>query len=206
MHLNPAFRSAPTGQHLAFARERAFGVLVSGGPDGPLAAHIPFVVSEDGGLVEAHLMRSNPLARHIAGGAEALLIVSGADGYVSPDWYGVEDQVPTWNYVAVHLRGEARTLPEASLRGHLERLSRSLEERFRDKHPWTPDKLAPQTAARLMRMIVPLEMTVRHVDGTWKLNQNKASATRLSAADAIEASPVGLETAMLAGLMRRTAD
>jgi transcriptional regulator len=33
------------------------------------------------------------------------IIVSGPDGYVSPDWYEMKDQVPTWNYVTVHLKG-----------------------------------------------------------------------------------------------------
>ena len=46
------------------------------------------------------------MARAIANGAAVRLIVEGPEGYISPDWYGVADQVPTWNYVAVHLVGK----------------------------------------------------------------------------------------------------
>jgi len=60
--------------------------------------------------VHAHLVRSNPIAQCLrAGERKAVLAVSGPDAYVSPDWYArMPDQVPTWNYVAVHLRGTRR--------------------------------------------------------------------------------------------------
>ncbi|MGL6209373.1 MAG: FMN-binding negative transcriptional regulator, partial [Paracoccaceae bacterium] len=87
MHPNPAFRSASRDANLAFARSRGFGVLTVNGAEGPLCAHIPFEVSEDGTEVRLHLARSNPIAR--AGlPVAAVMVVSGADAYVSPDWYG----------------------------------------------------------------------------------------------------------------------
>ncbi|MEM8657872.1 MAG: FMN-binding negative transcriptional regulator, partial [Pseudomonadota bacterium] len=48
MHPNAAFRKPTRDQNIAFARERAFGVLTLAGPDGPLASHVPFVLSPDG--------------------------------------------------------------------------------------------------------------------------------------------------------------
>ena len=117
MHPNPVHRPATPERNLAFARERGFGVLAVAGDEGtggPLLSHIPFLVAEGGGAVHAHLVRANPIARLLAAGERpAVLAVSGPDGYVSPDWYGPEpDQVPTWNYVAVHLRGTLRLRPE----------------------------------------------------------------------------------------------
>lgn len=202
MHPNPAFRQTAREANLAFARARGFGVLAVAGDEGPLLSHVPFVLDAEGGAAGLHLVRSNPIARRLAAGPlPAVLAVSGPDGYVSPDWYGVADQVPTWNYVAVHLRGALELLPAEALRPHLDRLSAAFEERLLPKKPWTADKMEPGALARMMRMILPCRLTVATVDGTWKLNQNKDEAARLGAAAAIEGSS-GQELARLAALMR----
>ena len=207
MHPNPVHRPATPEQNLAFARERGFGVLVvSGetGAGGPLLSHIPFLVVEGGGAVHAHLVRSNPTARLLAAGDRtAVLAVSGPDGYVSPDWYGAEpDQVPTWNYVAVHLRGTLRLRPEETLRPHLDALSWRNERELRPKPPWRTSKVSEERLTSMMRAIVPVELTVETVDGTWKLNLNKADETRLRAAGHVEAEGFGQEVSRLARLMR----
>jgi transcriptional regulator len=200
MHPNPIFREDDQARALVTARERGFGVLTAPGPDGVLASHLPFVL--EAATVAAHLSRGGALARHLRRGpAEALLIVSGPDAYVSPDWYGADDQVPTWNYVAVHLRGPVRLLPDEALRPHLERLSAVHEARLA-KRPWTMDKMTPGLPERMMRQIVPIEMTVASIDATFKLNQNKPAAVRLAAADAVEGAGYGHEPGALAALMR----
>lgn len=182
MHPNPAFRQTPEAENLAFARARGFGVLTVNGPDGPLAAHVPFVLGD--GVADLHLARSNPIAR-AALPAPAVLIVSGADGYVSPDWYGAEDQVPTWNYVAVHLRGVLEPVAGDALRGHLDDLSAEFEGRLLPKAPWTSDKMSDGAMERMMRMILPFRLRITAVDGTWKLGQNKTPAQRAGAADGL---------------------
>jgi transcriptional regulator len=200
MHPNPAFREDDQARALVTARERGFGVLTVAAADGVLASHVPFVLEATS--VAAHLSRAGAVARHLRQGpAEALLIVSGPDAYVSPDWYGVDDQVPTWNYVAVHLRGRVRLLPDEALRLHLERLS-AVHEAHLAKRAWTMDKMTPGLAERMMRQIVPIEMTVARVEATFKLNQNKAEAVRLAAADAVEGAGYGHEPGALAALMR----
>lgn len=201
MHPNPAFREEDQARALVAARRRGFGVFTAAGPDGVLASHAPFVL--DATTVAAHLSRAGALARHLREGpVEALLIVSGPDAYISPDWYGMEDQVPTWNYVAVHLRGSLRLLPDEALRPHLDRLSAEHEARLAPKRPWTMDKMTPGVAERMMRQIVPVEMAVASVEATFKLSQNKPDAARLAAAEAVAGSGHGHETVALATLMR----
>lgn len=206
MHPNPVFRRQSREWALAFARERGFGALTVAGPEGVLAAHVPFVLDED--RVLAHLVRVNPLARHLRDRpADALLIVSGPDGYVSPDWYGEAQMVPTWNYVAVHLRGELRLLDDAALRPILDRLSHAFETRLAPKPPWKTDKVDDGLLNRMMRQIVPVEMSLEAVDSTAKLNQNRRDAARAGAAAALAAggSP-GMETETLAALMQEAMD
>jgi transcriptional regulator len=188
MHTNPAFRTTATEANLTFARNRGFGILTLNGPDGPLAAHIPFLISADGTTLDLHLARSNPIARSPLP-AKALIAVSGPDAYISPDWYGVPDQVPTWNYVAVHLRGTLREMPAETLRQHADALSARFEADLLPKKPWVSGKMTGGVMDRMMRMIVPFRMNIEVVDGTWKLNQNKDAAVRLAAANALSVQP-----------------
>ncbi|MXQ08127.1 FMN-binding negative transcriptional regulator [Alphaproteobacteria bacterium GH1-50] len=198
MHPNPAFRAEDRARNVAFARERAFGVLAVNAPDGPLLSHIPFALNEAGNAADLHLVRSNPIAR--LGAVQAVIAVSGPDGYVSPDWYGVADQVPTWNYVAVHLRGRLEPLDHGEMRAMLDRQSADYETRLAPKTPWTTDKMTPQVLDRMMRQILPFRMTVERIDGTWKLGQNKPVEARRAAAAQIS-SGLGHELDRLRRLM-----
>lgn len=193
MHPNPAFRHTSRQNNLAFARARGFGVLaVSGGAEGaqdagPLMSHVPFLLDEVGRSLDLHLVRSNPIARLLRRGAvPARIAVSGPDGYVSPDWYGVPDQVPTWNYVAVHITGTLELRPDAELPLLLARQSADQEARLAPKIPWSLEKMTPEALEKMMRMIVPVRLRVGQVEGTWKLSQNKPAAARLGAALGLE--------------------
>ncbi|MCY3829495.1 MAG: FMN-binding negative transcriptional regulator [Rhodospirillaceae bacterium] len=206
MHPNPVFRQVSREANLAFATERSFGVLAvdAGDAAGPLLSHIPFLLAGDGRVVHAHIVRSNPIARCLAKGERpAVLAVSGPDGYVSPDWYEAgADLVPTWNYVAVHLRGRLRLRPEETLRPHLDALAAQFEHRLLPKPPWRTSKVPDRHLQAMMRAILPVELDVESVDGTWKLNQNRTDEARLNAARHLEKDGDGMETGRLAGLMR----
>ena len=201
MHPNPIFHDAETAQNLDFARARGFGVLAVAGDGAPLISHVPFLLSQDGHWVELHLVRSNPIVRALKTSRLARIVVSGPDAYVSPDWYGVEDQVPTWNYVAVHLEGKLELRPAEELRDLLDRQSAFYESQLLPKPPWSTDKMNPEALDRMMRMIVPTRMRVTGVDGTWKLSQNKPDVAREAVAKQIESGP-GAEQQALAALMR----
>ena len=203
MHPNPIFRNEAEARHIALAQSRAFGILSINSEPSPLLAHIPFQISDDGKMLEAHLVRSNPIARALKDGPlSAAIAVQGPDGYISPDWYGVDDQVPTWNYAAVHLRGVIELLPDEDLRPILERLSDAMEMRLLPKSIWKIDKVSPDALTKLLRQIVPIKMNVETIDGTWKLNQNKSADARLGAADALEKTGFGLGLGELAQWMR----
>lgn len=197
MHPNPIFRDAEVAANLAFAAARGFGMLTAAGADGPVAAHVPFLLGE--GFVDLHLARSNALARLAAG--PAMIAVSGPDCYISPDWYGIADQVPTWNYVAVHLRGVLEPLPETELRRIVDDLSAQHEARLLPKKPWVSAKMGEGVMERMLRMILPFRLHLTGVDGTWKLNQNKTPEVRAATVAALEAQ-ADAGSAAIAALMR----
>ncbi|WP_299684248.1 FMN-binding negative transcriptional regulator [uncultured Tateyamaria sp.] len=202
MHPNPIFHTESDARNLDFARARAFGVLAVSDADGPMLAHVPFLIDEAGTQVGLHLVRSNPIARALKTPLKARIAVSGADGYISPDWYGIDDQVPTWNYVAVHLTGVLELRPHDEMRDLLDRQSKHFEDQLAPKPPWKTGKMTPDVLERMMRQIVPCRMDITGVDGTWKLNQNKADEVRLRAADHVDAFGMGQEVRLLAALMR----
>ncbi|WP_299047798.1 FMN-binding negative transcriptional regulator [uncultured Tateyamaria sp.] len=203
MHPNPIFHDQTTDRNIAFARERAFGMLAVNGEDGPMMSHVPFLIDERGAQLDLHLVRSNPIARAVVKvPMRAKIAVSGADGYISPDWYEVPDQVPTWNYIAVHMAGTLERLPQEQMRDMLDRQSKHFEDQLLPKSPWKTAKMTPEVLEKMMRQIVPFRMTIDAVDGTWKLNQNKPDEVRLRAADYVDAYGIGQETRLLAALMR----
>ena len=201
MHPNPIYHHAEAQQNLDFARERGFGMLAINEAGTPLLSHVPFLLNATGDVVDLHLVRSNPIARVLQAPVEAKIAITGGDSYISPDWYGVPDQVPTWNYVAVHLTGVLERRPQEELRDVLDRQSAFYEERLLPKPPWTTEKMTPSALDKMMRQIVPCRMQITGIDGTWKLSQNKPDAVRERAAKKMTTNGFGNEVGMLSAQM-----
>lgn len=185
MHPNPAFRHDDQDLFEAMIDEIGFGMVFAATPDGPRVAHTP-LLSNGNGTVRFHLARGNALVRHLDGGT-GLILVNGPDGYVSARWYDDDQQVPTWNYVALELEGIARRLDESALVGILEDLTERHEARIVVGQPWTMDKLSADTRRRLLGAIVGFELQVRAWRPTFKLSQNKPVDERSRLADGLEA-------------------
>lgn len=205
MHPNQAFRGETDERNLQFAKQRGFGTIAISTTGAPMFSHVPFVVADDSTYVELHLVRSNPMARSLDTPQPAKLSIQGPDSYVSPDWYGMADQVPTWNYVAVHLTGTLTALPDTELAGILERESAFFEQKLTPKEPWVMDKVEPDALSKMMRAIMPCRLEIETVDGTWKLNQNKPKDVRNRAAVQIANAGLGTETESLARYQREAA-
>ena len=199
MHPYPAFRDDSDAKNLTFARHRGFGTLSVNGEHGPEVIHIPFLLSESGDHADFHLARFNPIAR--AGQGPGVLTVTGPNGYVSPDWYEMEDQVPTWNYVAVHLRGDLEALPIDALSDLIDRQSAFFEEKLAPKPPWTAEKMSDGVKDQMMKAIRPFRLSIKVIDGIWKLNQNKPDDVRLRASKKI-GEGVGSDLDVLTEWMR----
>src|SRR5277367_6698621 len=119
----PAFnRVSDTAKINEFVHANSFATLVTHGPEGPFASHLPFVYeeSEGGGLLRCHMARANEQWRHIEANPEMLCIFLGPHSYISPSWYVAKVAVPTWNYAAVHIRGTAKVEDDAFLRKVIE--------------------------------------------------------------------------------------
>ena len=177
-----------------FLARRAAGHLVTVGPDGiPDATLLPVLLDDvrddgldgvrDGGRarVLGHLARANPHWTRIAPGSPALLVLTGADAYVSPSWYASKAThgrvVPTWNYSEVHVRGAVTVHDDPDwVRGVVTRLTERHEDHR--ERPWAV-RDAPDAYVRgQLRGIVGVEVLVESVEGKAKLSQNRSDADR----------------------------
>ena len=186
MHPNAAFRWEDREAMRAFAVEIGFGMLFLTTPDGPRVAHVPFVFHRDD-RIAFHLARGNAITKHLDG-AEALFVVNGPDGYISPDYYGIDDQVPTWNYMALELQGTARKMDEAALIAQADALSHINEQRLAPKPVWTREKMPDGLFSKMLRGITGFELQITAWRSTVKLGQNKSEEVRMAAADGVEAA------------------
>jgi transcriptional regulator len=175
MHPNPSFAWEDEGEMRAFLADIAFATICV---DGPAVVHAPVVVGED--VLRFHIARSNRVGP--LDGRRALVSCLGPDAYISPDWYGSADQVPTWNYLAVEAEGPLRRLDETELADLLDALGAAHEARLAPKPPWTRFKLGPRRFEAMLRAIDGYEMKIETLRGTRKLGQHKPAAERLAAA------------------------
>jgi transcriptional regulator len=167
------------------------GSLVTMGPDGLDANHIPFEFDAGKGphgTLRAHVARANPVWQQAAERPDALVIFQGPTAYISPNWYPSKHeahrQVPTWNYMVVHAHGRIAVHDdEAFVRGLVARLTRKMEAG--EPVPWKMGDAPADFIAQMLGAIVGIEIEVTKLTGKWKLGQNKASVDRRGAADAL---------------------
>lgn len=169
----------------------------------PLFAHVPFLLDDMASYADLHLVRSNPIARALSSANQnARLAVTAPDSCISPDWYGTEDQVPTWNYVAVHFIGKLELQPQEHLHALLDWQSAHFESQLLPKTPWTSDKMSEGVMEKMMRAIVPVPFYIEDMQSTWKLGQNKPELVRKSAAQHVAEHNLGSDTSTLAQWMQ----
>lgn len=191
MYTPPMFKPDRAAS-LAFAQERGFGTFCAWDGTKPVASLLPFYLDyADDGTARAafHVARHNPLVKLADGTSSWLLAVSGADAYVSADWYVSPDQVPTWLYQAVHLTGTVRQLSDDELAVQIDTLSAKFENWLAPKKPWTTSKMTAGRLEAMKKAIVGLVMTVEDVDGSFKLNQHKSEADYAAVAGALASQP-----------------
>jgi len=178
-------------QHIIHAHP--LGVLVTWGPAGLDADHIPFEfdpASGPLGTLSAHVARANTLWQRCPTGTEVMVIFRGAESYVSPNWYPSKHeahrQVPTWNYEVVHAHGQLTVRDdERFVRGLVARLTKRHEAT--EPKPWKMGDSAPAFIDEMLAKVVGIEIELTSLTGKSKLSQNKEARDRLSAADSLDA-------------------
>jgi transcriptional regulator len=166
------FRLRHDADAIAFMCANPFAILVSSTDAGPFATHLPLFVraEEEKVILHGHVAKANPHWRYLEQNAECLTIFHGPHSYISPTNYTARESVPTWNYAAVHLYGNARIFSsEQDVHGMLHELMETFEPAYRQQ--W--EGLSPKFQENMLRQIVGFEIVATKIEGKFKLSQNR---------------------------------
>lgn len=156
-------------------------ILVSHGPQGLEASHIPLLLDPDAGefgTLHGHLARANPHWRALAAG-EVMVIFPGVDAYISPGFYAAKAEhgkvVPTWNYETVHAYGQAEVFTDAQ---RLLQVVSGLTDRHeaRQAQPWSVSDAPTDYIDGMLKAIVGFSIPIARLEGKRKLGQNRSNA------------------------------
>ena len=155
-----------------FLRDNAFAILVSQVDDKPWATHLPLELETgpDGkDVLTGHIARRNPQWKHFEENGTVLAIFNGPHAYISSSWYH-DEEVPTWNYVAVHIYGSLRILTEEEVMASLHRLVDKYE--VQSEYPISLTEMSDETL-RQVRGVVGFQIDIKEVHAAYKLSQGR---------------------------------
>ncbi len=156
----------------SFLHENSFGILVSQVNKMPWATHIPLVLdinSEGQKVLHGHIAKENPQWHSFESDTKVLVVFSGPHSYISSSWYDHEN-VPTWNYLAVHVYGNIRILDENNTLKTLTTLVDTYE-----KQSINPVSVAGFTKKTMLQIrgIIGFEIVITEIQAVKKLSQNR---------------------------------
>ncbi|WP_033542061.1 FMN-binding negative transcriptional regulator [Planococcus sp. CAU13] len=156
-----------------FVQHHSFGTLVTTRKGRPIATHLPLQLIQEGDdyYVTGHMAYGNPQWRTFESSEEVLLMFQGPHAYISSSWYEQEN-VPTWNYQAVHLYGAAQVLDPEELKQDLTRLMETYEKHRENPVLW--EKLSPSLLEKEMKGIVGFKIKVNEIQAAYKMSQNRS--------------------------------
>jgi transcriptional regulator len=202
MYIPEHFRVREHATAVAFMRANPFAILVSSTAEGPFATHLPLVIrpliireNDDKLILRGHVAKANPHWNYLEQQPECLVIFHGPHAYISPENYTTRENVPTWNYGAVHVYGNARVFAAPDeLLDILHELIPLFEPAYAEQ--WT--SLSQTYRERMLSHIVGFEISVTKIEGKYKLSQNR---TRQEQENVIE-SLVGAADTVVSGTAR----
>ncbi|MBS1523041.1 MAG: FMN-binding negative transcriptional regulator [Bacteroidetes bacterium] len=173
----PSFNAFTDRQEIvAFMQRYSFATIVTQIDGLPVATHLPFLVKEDGDklVLQAHFAKANPQWKDLEGNT-SLVIFTEPHAYISPNNYEKPENVPTWNYIAVHAYGKAQILDSVEQKTDL--LKHTINA-FELPYLQQWEGLPEQYKLKMMNGIVAFEIEVTDLQAKKKLSQNRSELER----------------------------
>lgn len=172
MYIPRIFKNENEEEVKDFIRTNSFGILVSQKDKEILATHIPIELEPagDNWMLRGHVAKGNQQWKHFESGEEVMVIFHGPHAYVSSSWYN-HINVPTWNYIAVHVYGKVQLLNEEDLLLSLKNLVNKYEKD--SEHPFSMDMMPEEDLKKQLRGIVGFEILITKIEAQKKLSQNR---------------------------------
>jgi transcriptional regulator len=191
------FRLRQEAEAVAFMRANPFAILISTTDAGPYATHLPLFIraEEEKVFLRGHVAKANPHWHYLEQEPQCLTIFHGPHSYISPSNYGARESVPTWNYAAVHVYGNARIFSSMQdLHQMLNELMSTFEPAYREQ--W--ESLSDKFRENMLRQIVGFEIVATRIEGKFKLSQNRTREDQANVITSLEKS----EDSVVSGVSR----
>ncbi|MFT4234580.1 MAG: FMN-binding negative transcriptional regulator [Microbacterium sp.] len=175
MRHNPDFALDDVDAIREMVRHNPWATIVSFIPGrGLVASHYPMLLDEDatGIVLLSHVGRPDERL-HELGRHEAMVVVYGPQGYISPGWYEVPTAVPTWNFEVAHLHGTPEILSDEKNLEVLDRLVAHFEDQLPEPFLMRGTLENAQYAEHIVRGTVGFRMVVDRFEAKQKMSQNK---------------------------------
>ncbi|WP_028775906.1 FMN-binding negative transcriptional regulator [Shimazuella kribbensis] len=172
MYIPKLFKVTDINEIKGFIKANSFGTLITTKKGRPIATHLPLELQEKGEevYITGHLAYGNPQWRTLETCEECLIIYQGPHAYVSSSWYEKEN-VPTWNYQAVHVYGTGMLLSEEELKQELSHMLQKYEKHRENPVLW--DRLSPELLNKELKGIVGFKIKASEFQAAYKLSQNR---------------------------------
>lgn len=170
MYVPKMFKVTDLEEIHAFIQANSFATLVTVENSRPIATHLPLEWRKQGNedYLTGHLAYGNRQWKTL--GKEVLAIFQGSDAYVSSSWYE-QEEVPTWNYQAVHVYGQATILEKEELIDDLTLMLKKYEENRENPVLW--ETLSSELLEKELKGIVGFKIRVKEIQAAYKLSQNR---------------------------------
>ena len=208
MYSKPEFAPLSRDEVFGLIETAAFATVVTNGPQGLVASHLPFVLDRtrgENGTLVSHLARANPHSELIAEGRETVAVFHGPHGYISSSWYPrnpVRASAPTWNFAVVHCHGKPQELSDQGTARHLLQLVEVLEK-DRDER-WRMRELGVGGMERRMPHIIGFDLPIERLEAKFKMGQDERLYDTRGAIDALKDDDPELARMMIAKNAQRT--
>ena len=147
----------------------------------PLITHLPLIYRETDGKLIGHIDIYNPQTSLLKDENEVTVIFYGPQCYISPSIY-TTTQLPTWNYVRVHLTGKVTKIEStAALKQSLITMTEFLEA---PEHQYVLEPDNPRLDKNL-EYIKMFEINIDTWEGKFKLSQDKKPKDKENARQAL---------------------
>ena len=173
MYIPKLFNHTNSDEIIEFIKQNSFAILINQVNNRPWGTHIPLIFEEDetgNQFLTGHISKANDQWKNIDSANEVLAIFSGPNSYISSSWYNHEN-VPTWNYTAVHVYGKATILDEEELFQELGKMMRKHEAN--SSNPKKFEKIPQELIRSEMKGIVGFRILITEIQAVEKLSQNR---------------------------------
>lgn len=171
MYIPPYYQNTNLAEVKEFIKNNSFGILVNQTNGKPWATHIPLELysKNDKDFLISHISKANPQWHNFKDAPEVLCIFNGPHTYISSSWYKKEE-VPTWNYIAVHVYGNIKIIEGDAVLDGLNTLVNKYEKQ--SECPISISKLSDKTMQQV-NGIIAFEIEITNIEAAYKLSQTR---------------------------------